>query len=310
MYHSIGGRDLSPEVVVSWPHFRAHLAYVRRHYTPRSLEDAVAHLEQGQVMPTGSIVVTFDDGYRDSYEAARFSEQVGRPPTVFVTVEPVATDRPLWPIVLLRLLDGARRPEWPVSWRGAGGGAIDTVLPLRTEDERARARFQMLTFAGGLETADRDDFLRTMADTAAPAGPGGNADGPAMLSWDQIREMRDRGIGIESHTMTHPRLPGVGPETVRHELAESRRILEEELGTSVRFLAYPFGWFDQDTERAVASTGYEAAFTATLGDANGPVDLFALDRLYIPDEPVWTFAVRLLGLEVRSRLLAWIVRTP
>ena len=46
------------------------------------------------------------------------------------------------------------------------------------------------------------------------------------------------------------------------------------------------------TAAAVADAGYVAA-CAVEAPERTPPDLFALPRLYIPDDPVWRFAVRI-----------------
>ena len=43
------------------------------------------------------------------------------------------------------------------------------------------------------------------------------------LTWDQLREMEQNGIAIESHTVTHAPLPDLPDERIREELVESKR---------------------------------------------------------------------------------------
>ncbi len=51
--------------------FEAHLQFLRQAgYQTVSLSDLIFYLTQGQPLPPRSIVLTFDDGYRDAYEEA------------------------------------------------------------------------------------------------------------------------------------------------------------------------------------------------------------------------------------------------
>jgi peptidoglycan/xylan/chitin deacetylase (PgdA/CDA1 family) len=59
----------------------------------------------------------------------------------------------------------------------------------------------------------------------------------ATMDWDVLRSLDERGIGVESHTVSHPHLPRLGDEELRRELSESRLRLEAELGRPVRLLA-------------------------------------------------------------------------
>ena len=72
MYHSIS--DMGgpwAELCVSESDFQAQLDYlVEAGYHTITLQELYQHWETNKVLPTKPIVITFDDGYRDSYTAA------------------------------------------------------------------------------------------------------------------------------------------------------------------------------------------------------------------------------------------------
>lgn len=105
--------------------------------------------------------------------------------------------------------------------------------------------------------------------------------GGKSMSWDQLAEMRDAGVDIQSHTYSHSNLkiPGAGMDKthsaevkrevatlgfdgwLRKEIAGSKEVLEKQLGIKVNALAYPFGVYNQKVRDAIKAAGYEAAFT-------------------------------------------------
>jgi peptidoglycan/xylan/chitin deacetylase (PgdA/CDA1 family) len=97
------------------------------------------------------------------------------------------------------------------------------------------------------------------------------------MSWDELRGLGEQGIAIESHTVSHRRLPALSDGELAKELGASKRRLEEELGWPCRFLAYPFGDCDHRVRAAARAAGYEAAF-GLPGDASGR-DRFDLFRV-------------------------------
>jgi peptidoglycan/xylan/chitin deacetylase (PgdA/CDA1 family) len=99
----------------------------------------------------------------------------------------------------------------------------------------------------------------------------------ATHPWERLRELADRGVGIGSHTCSHPHLPRLGDDELDRELRESRARLEDELRSPCRFVAYPFGDEDGRVRAAARRAGYEAAF-ALPGDVAAPDD-FAVPRL-------------------------------
>jgi len=101
------------------------------------------------------------------------------------------------------------------------------------------------------------------------------------LTRDQMIEMSEYGISIESHSMTHRYLSDLEPEVVRWELEESRRLLENLLRRPVRFIAIPSGAYSRAVKRAVKEAGYYAAFCMSKGTNNRKSDRHALRRLVI-----------------------------
>jgi peptidoglycan/xylan/chitin deacetylase (PgdA/CDA1 family) len=81
------------------------------------------------------------------------------------------------------------------------------------------------------------------------------------LSWDELRALADEGWEIGSHTCSHPYLSRLSGAELDRELVGSRRTIEEVLGRPCRSLAYPYGDHDEQTVRAAAAAGYQAACT-------------------------------------------------
>jgi len=91
-------------------------------------------------------------------------------------------------------------------------------------------------------------------------------DGPgASMSWSDVCQMEDDGMDIESHTISHPSLPNLEPESLKRELTESRSLLEAKLGRPVTALAYPFGDFTDREVEAARHAGYRLAFSTEVG---------------------------------------------
>jgi peptidoglycan/xylan/chitin deacetylase (PgdA/CDA1 family) len=112
------------------------------------------------------------------------------------------------------------------------------------------------------------------------------------LTWDQIREMSDAGVDIQSHSLTHPFLTKRKhrsktdkdyAEWLTRELAQSRKILEKETGRKVQFLAYPYGDYDDRVAEASAKAGYTAALTCDFGRVKKGSDPLRMKRFVIDD---------------------------
>jgi len=97
---------------------------------------------------------------------------------------------------------------------------------------------------------------------------GGPKSGGKSMTWEQIAEMRDAGVDIACHTVSHSNLrskQGKSEEQYHQwletELGESKKILEGKLGIKVSTLAYPYGNYNDEVKKVALENGYEAAFT-------------------------------------------------
>jgi peptidoglycan/xylan/chitin deacetylase (PgdA/CDA1 family) len=101
------------------------------------------------------------------------------------------------------------------------------------------------------------------------------------LTWDQIREMSDRGYSFEDHTLSHISLPNASDEEIRKQLGKSKEALEWRLGQKVEYLAYPGGEYDQRVIQLTKEAGYRAAFTVNFGRDRINSTLYTLNRIPI-----------------------------
>lgn len=97
---------------------------------------------------------------------------------------------------------------------------------------------------------------------------GGAKAGGQSMSWDQLAEMRDAGVDIASHTVSHTGLNAKKGRTdeeyrewLKSEIAGSKQIIEEKLGIKVKTIAYPYGLHNDTVREVVKESGYEGGFT-------------------------------------------------
>jgi len=141
--------------------------------------------------------------------------------------------------------------------------------------------------------------------------------GGKSMSWDQLAEMRDAGVDIESHTYSHADLkkPGILVDKhtadlirkdvaalgedgwLRKEVVESKHVLEKQLGIKVNTFAYPFGLYNQKVLAMVKEAGYEAAFTVYGQQLriSSPYDLLGRYAVDAKKPQIFTDAIKMIG---------------
>lgn len=100
-----------------------------------------------------------------------------------------------------------------------------------------------------------------------------------LLALEHICAMRETGFTFQSHTRLHPDLTTLSDDDLTEELAGSRQDLEDLLGEQVRYLAYPYGRFNENVLDTTRAAGYEAAFSTQPGFNRRDVNPYRIRRL-------------------------------
>lgn len=102
-----------------------------------------------------------------------------------------------------------------------------------------------------------------------------------FLTSNELKEMSSCNIGIESHTVNHDNLNSLDYDAQIKTLKDSKEFLEKILGKEVKYIAYPYGKWNENTLKAVKSAGYNMAFTTIGGWSNKDQGLYTLNRVYV-----------------------------
>ncbi len=239
-------QDADKEWSVTVDQLAACVDFVRRHYRIVSLDEVLAARRSGATLPPHPALVTFDDGWADNEEhALPVLEAAGVPAVIFVSSDAVGRAAPFWREALRAAFNGGRLDDelWKALWTALGRSA-----PVRDE----RTLEQLLDAMSGLDRAGRDALLEPWQARIQ--------DGRRhMLSVDQLRRLRERGIAIGAHGRTHE--PLTACEDLEDELRHPRASLGEVLGVPITTLALPHSRFDAEVLRRSARAGYELVFT-------------------------------------------------
>lgn len=103
----------------------------------------------------------------------------------------------------------------------------------------------------------------------------------ANLSLDEMKEMKENGISLQGHTVTHPPLGNTDPALQNTELADSKTFLDTNLSQDTISLAYPSGNYTAETIAIVEKNNYKMALTTNEGIASAANGLFSLNRVRV-----------------------------
>jgi peptidoglycan/xylan/chitin deacetylase (PgdA/CDA1 family) len=131
--------------------------------------------------------------------------------------------------------------------------------------------------------------------TAAKVNPPSNL----MMTSTQVQAMRQAGMQIGAHTLSHPILSRLSDEQARAEIKGSKDFLEHLLGERVGLFAYPNGKPGEDYLPAnvdmVRSLDFDAAVSTQWGASRAGDDPFQIKRFTPWDHSKLRFGVRMLA---------------
>lgn len=266
--------NLDPALISATPdEFRAQMQLLKNHYNPVSLSTVLA-AQRGEVdLPSGAVLLTFDDGYLDFAEHAwPIMRELGIPAVLFVPTafpDQENTTGFWWD----RLYAGLR-------------GAKDSVIDLpdlgefnigEPSDQRAvlklcKQHVKSLPHGEAMEWVD-----------AALARLGGASSAVPVLSWDSLRELAGEGLDVCPHGHLHALCNRLTADELEADLKTSRARMASELGadacTSV--IAWPANASNDQVCEIARGVGFEMGFGGVRGVTRVPVQN-ALDIMRVP----------------------------
>ncbi len=251
--------------------FGVQMEALRRSYKVLPLEELV-HRARERDLPTDSVAITFDDGYRDNYEnALPILRRLDLPATVFLVTGTVEKNELIWHDRVFVIFHLTQMKK--LNYNGQS-------YPMRSRQEKQDAIRMCLLNLRRCLPEQRDYEIQVLGRTLGVQDFSNHqAD---KLSWDEIRTMAEWRITFGSHTVTHPILSRVSPETAYREIVDSKKDIEAHLGKSVRLFAYPNGNaddFNETTKEILSAAGYRFALTAIWGANDRHRDPLELRRV-------------------------------
>lgn len=270
---------------------RRRLEYVLREILKRyrivSLDDAVDMLAGRKQLQPYSIVLTFDDGYRNNVKCALpVLRRYGAPATFFVSTGHVNERRPFW----FDRLDYAVQ-HLPADGRELRFGDEVVKCGLSSRAELRELYKRMRDTAKKRNGSDLDMLAEMEAIAEKLESEGGgrlsdifeNDDWTAVLTWEEIRATLQEDVCFGSHTVDHVRLGMVDGVTVRDQLKRSKDAIERKTGRECRYVCFPSGSHSLEAAEIAKECGYVAALTTVEGMNKIGEDPMFLKRIGFPE---------------------------
>jgi len=260
------------KTIVSQKTFLKHIDFFARKFQIIRIDEALENLSSSPDTGTRAIL-TFDDGYIDNYESVfPILKKKGLPAAFFVSSGYIGSGRPLW--------------DWEIIMKLIYNPDIDEV---KTEDEvlTLRKGESRTLFAIRVARKLRSCELDALEQILGSLNSKYMFDFDRCMGWEELRRIRDAGMEVGSHGISHRSLSRIPIEQAKREILESKRELTDRLGRECRYFSFPFGSpYDYNDELIdfVRASGYRACLINVHGYNRPASGLFSLKRIIMDED--------------------------
>lgn len=267
-------RENPLKTIISLKAFLRQVDFLAGKFHIARMDEAVGDFSSGKAgTAKPSVVLSFDDGTIDNYEVVfPVLKKKGLPAAFFVSSGYVGSGRPPW--------------DWEVIMKlvhNPGIGHVDigeeVLVPGKCESRLSFA----CRVAGRLKYAGEDVLDRTVKtlESSYDFRP------DRCMEWEHLNKMRDAGMEIGSHGISHRSLARIPPADARDEITASKKELTGRLKTECRYFSFPFGSaqdYNEGLIGIVRDSGYRACLLNVHGYNRPSGGLFALKRIIMDDD--------------------------
>lgn len=280
-YHAVVNEQenyyTAPGIALSPIQFEKHVNYFSQNYSIVTLNEVVDKLIKGENVQKNSIVFTFDDGYADNFLAAQLLEKYNKTGTFYITAEPIGRESKFWVAELTYLILKTTKEKFNILVN-----EYEKEFFLSGRDSRWKAIRELIRFIKSNNKVLREEIRKQLSDQIGNSTLTKEIEN-LMLTWEQVNKMKDMGMTIASHTLTHQNLPNADPKDASIEIYRSKQILADKLEQEIRHFSYPnsgpYEYFNEQIREFVINAGYDSSSTSLNGFVDLKSDRFALPRV-------------------------------
>lgn len=298
MYHSVNdvSNDRIHTPIVSTTNFERQMKFFASHANVISLDEYIDCVRTGVQLLADSVIITFDDGYKDSFtNAYPILRKYGLPATFFLATAYIGTGKAKWEDRLSYLIKRSTVEAFSVELEALHGNKLFSIRQRKDKLIVIDRLVRLLDKITNSERQQVSDQIQLQLDV----DPREFEKDDLMLSWEEVRKMSTApGISFGAHGVTHCPISTLSEKETRKEVLNSKKQIEAEIDKEVRFFSFPYGELaDSTTKSLLKSYGFDCAVTGVYGRNDLSSDLFQLKRVMPQNHTGLRFRI---GLSIRS----------
>lgn len=267
---------------VSQKLFIQQMKFIKKYFNIIKLEDFIEYNKNNKIIPKNSIIITFDDGYKNNYTIAYpILKKYQFPAQIFILPELINKKDNIWASKLERYIN------------------LTTIKQIRFNKKEflllsSTNKINFLNYLKkiikNLSRKKREKIINYISEkTNINDKTAFYDENHQLLNWEEINIMKSNNISFGSHTMTHEILLNINDKELKYQLSLSYSTLSKQFKTKRISFAYPNGVFRDELIPLLEKINYSCALTTQYGKCSRKSNLFKLNRIIINNDNTMNF---------------------
>ncbi len=249
--------------------FNKQIEYLKKIYNILPLSKAIKELKNG-TLKRNSLVITFDDGYKDNYDyAIPILVKHNVHATVFIATEGIESGI-LWNNAIEQSIIKTKNTSIPK-------GIIGEKIDISSNSLKIKAIKLLTSVLKRMSNKERTQKVKQLSNQLNAA-----TFDRVTMNAKEISHLVEQGFEIGAHTHSHTILSAENINDCKEEIEVCKAILEKITEQKTKYFAYPNGSFGVDFNSQhrtlINELGFEAAFSTNDGGCFKDSNLFSLSR--------------------------------
>jgi peptidoglycan/xylan/chitin deacetylase (PgdA/CDA1 family) len=269
--------------------FIKQMDYVKEECNPISIDDFISYKKCKESLPPKSVIVSFDDGFKNNYTVASpVLIERGIPAVFYISSGVINTDIMFWVDDLEDCINRSKSKTLSVKLENK------INFPISNNIEKIRALTEIKAYCKQSIVREKDRVVREvrMATNITPSVA--SSKNYEKLNWDEVRDLHSNPLfTIGGHSLYHNILSLIDDKIIEQELRASIDLLEINLNSKIKHYSYPEGQTNHYNLRVInilKNLGIVCSPSAMPGLNTIQSDLFNLKRTMVDfNDPTFSF---------------------
>ena len=217
--------------------FYSQMKFLKQRKNVISIDELLHHCSLGIKLPHNTVVITFDDGFKNNYEVAcPILDEFKLPCTFYISSGMISSTKMFWVDVLEDAINRSTKESFSL--------ILDQELEFNISSINHKIE-SLTTIKKYCKSVKSSEFRRIEHDIQVACDVKASqeaSDNYKTMTWAQLQEIdRNTLFTIGGHSMYHDMLAALDREVVETDILNSIELLENNLNHKIIHYSYPEG---------------------------------------------------------------------